>query len=77
DRRFAPVLGFERESAPKQLVGSALTIANAIGFGVSVVSIQLLSVMSGVLEPQYLFLLLLPGPVFGLISMRRLLKTEA
>lgn len=58
-------------------MGSALTIANAIGFGVSVVSIQLLSVMSGVLEPQYLFLLLLPGPVFGLISMRRLLKTEA
>jgi MFS family permease len=62
------------QSAPPERVGSALTIANAIGFGISVVSIQLLNSTIGWIAPQYLFLLLLPGPIFGLWSMRLLLR---
>lgn len=62
------------QSAPPERVGSALTIANAIGFGISVVSIQLLNSAAPVIAAQYLFLLLLPGPLFGLWSMRLLLR---
>lgn len=62
------------QSAPPERVGSALTIANAIGFGISVVSIQLLNSTIGWIEPQFLFVLLLPGPIFGLWSMRLLLR---
>ena len=60
-------------SAPPELVGSALTIANAIGFGVSVVSIQLLAAVADDLGMQFVFLLLLPGPILGLLSLRPLL----
>ncbi len=62
------------QSAPPDRVGSALTIANAIGFCISIVSIQLLNELTGILEIQYLFVLLVPGPVFGLLALRRLLR---
>ncbi|MFV0298983.1 MAG: MFS transporter [Hyphomicrobiaceae bacterium] len=60
--------------APPHLVGSALTIANCIGFGISIASIQLLSSLLSVLPTQYLFLLLVPGPLFGVLSLKPLLK---
>ena len=63
--------------APRQLVGSALTIANAIGFGISILSIQLLNEAVGATEPRYLFLLLIPGPLFGLWSLWPLLGRRA
>jgi MFS family permease len=59
--------------APPDQVGSALTIANCIGFAVSIVSIQLLSQVAGAIPAQYLFWLLVPGPIFGLWSLRPLL----
>ena len=62
------------QSAPPDRVGSALTIANAIGFAISIVSIELLNVLAGVLAMQYLFILLVPGPVLGLMALRRLLQ---
>jgi MFS family permease len=61
------------QSAPPDRVGSALTIANAIGFAISIVSIELLNALAGAIPMQYLFILLTPGPVFGLIALRRLL----
>ncbi len=53
---------------------SALTIANCIGFGISIVSIQLLNSLAGSLPAQYLFLLLVPGPIFGLMALLPLLN---
>ena len=58
--------------APKQYVGSALTIVNSIGFLITVVSIQLLSLSLPLIGPHYLFWILVPGPVLGLIAMYRL-----
>jgi predicted MFS family arabinose efflux permease len=60
--------------APADQVGSALTIGNCIGFAISIVSIQLLNVAAGYMPAQYLFLLLVPGPVFGLLALRPLLN---
>ena len=60
--------------APRELVGSALTIANCIGFAITIFSIQLLNTVAAWVPVQYLFLLLAPGPVFGLIAMRPLMR---
>ena len=60
--------------APADQVGSALTIANCIGFGISIVSIQLLNTVAGTLPAHYLFVLLVPGPILGLWSLRPLLS---
>ena len=63
--------------APSDQVGSALTIANSIGFGISIVSIQLLNQAAAAIPAQFLFLLLIPGPIFGLLSLRPLLTAKA
>lgn len=61
-------------NAPRELVGSALTIANCIGFAITIFSIQLLNAAAAWMPVQYLFLLLAPGPVFGLLAMRPLMR---
>jgi len=63
--------------APSDQVGSALTIANCIGFSITIVSIQLLNYAASVIPISYLFLLLVPGPVFGLLALRPLLSGNA
>jgi MFS family permease len=63
--------------APADQVGSALTIANSIGFGISVVSIQLLNIAASAMPVHTLFLLLVPGPIFGLWALRPLLSKAA
>ncbi len=60
--------------APGELVGSALTIANSIGFGITIFSIQLLNYAAGFVGAQYLFLLLIPGPILGLLALMPLLR---
>jgi MFS family permease len=60
--------------APSHLVGSALTVVNCIGFAITIVSIQLLKNMMTAAEAQYLFLLLIPGPILGLIALLPLLR---
>ncbi|HEX5091883.1 MAG TPA: MFS transporter [Burkholderiales bacterium] len=64
-------------SAPRERVGSALTIANCIGFGITIFSIEALNAASRVLAPQWLFLLLAPGPALGLLALRPLLRRTA
>ena len=64
-------------SAPRERVGSALTIANCIGFGITIFSIELLNAASQRLAPQWLFLLLAPGPALGLLALRPLLRRGA
>ncbi len=62
-------------SAPKEIIGTALTIVNCTGFTISVFSIQLFNYTSGIVgfEP-YIFLLLLPGPLAGLWGIRGFVK---
>jgi predicted MFS family arabinose efflux permease len=60
--------------APPRLVGSALTIVNCIGFAVTILSIQLLKGALPIVGAQYLFLLLIPGPLLGLLAARRLVR---
>ena len=63
-------------TAPPQLVGSALTIVNCVGFSITIASIQLVNAMQSYVGIQYQFLLLLPGPVLGLIALRRLASQQ-
>jgi class 3 adenylate cyclase len=49
--------------APPRLVGSALTIANCVGFSITIASIALLAQLIETAGPQYVFLMLVPGPV--------------
>jgi MFS family permease len=62
-------------NAPRAFVGSALTIATCIGFAITIPAIELLNAAAAWLPVQYLFLLLVPGPVFGLLAMRPLMRT--
>ena len=60
--------------APREYVGSALTIVNSIGFLISVFSIQLASSILPLIGAQYIFWLLLPGPIAGLLALSPLLR---
>jgi MFS family permease len=60
--------------APRELVGSALTIGNCIGFSITIASIQLLNALAGAVPPAWLFVALAPGPLLGLIALRPLLS---
>ncbi len=62
------------QNAPRELVGSALTIANSIGFAITIASIQLLNSLAGSASAALLFLALAPGPVFGLFALAPLLR---
>ncbi|TNF89981.1 MAG: MFS transporter [Gammaproteobacteria bacterium] len=64
------------ENAPREYVGSALTIANSIGFLITVFSIQLVNVLLPLIGPQYVFWLLLPGPLVGLWMLKPLLESR-
>lgn len=56
-------------SAAAEYRGSAITMVTCIGFFISIVSIGVLNYFQHWLEYQYLFLLLVPGPVVGVIMM--------
>jgi MFS family permease len=59
------------ETAPAGQTGSALTFVTSIGFAITIASIQLLRFVqhdAGI----YTFLFLLPGPLAGLLALRRM-----
>lgn len=51
---------------PNELKGTGLTLVNCIGFAITIASIQLLAALTETIEPKYLFLILVLGPIFGL-----------
>lgn len=57
------------QSAPAEVKGSALTLVNCIGFAITIISIQLLNVLSGYVSPEWLYFFLLPGPALGLLAL--------
>ena len=58
------------EVADPRYVGTALTAQTAIGFALTVVTIQLVPVLAEVVGWRWAFWLLVPGPVVGAFAMR-------
>jgi predicted MFS family arabinose efflux permease len=48
--------------------GTSLTIVNCIGFAITIVSIQVLQLLSTIIDNQYLFMFLAIGPIIGLFQ---------
>ncbi|OLS23471.1 MAG: hypothetical protein HeimC2_26750 [Candidatus Heimdallarchaeota archaeon LC_2] len=60
------------ELSDQSLVGSALTIQTAIGFALTIISIKLVEIMRENVGWNYAFMILVIGPIFGIISMWKL-----
>ena len=56
--------------APKEYVGSALTLVNCIGFLITIPTIELTGFLVHQSGIRFAFLPLLLGPVFGFISLK-------
>lgn len=59
------------QNAPKALKGTALTTVNGIGFGITIVSIQLLGYLSDIAPDFALYTTLGFGPVLGLVALKK------
>ena len=59
------------QSAPAEIKGTALTIVNSIGFAITIVSIQLLNTLSVWTSSNFIYTVLVIGPVLGLIALRK------
>ena len=57
------------QSATENTKGTALTIVNCIGFGISIISIQLINIISEYVNSNAIYALLAIGPIFGLIAL--------
>ncbi|GMN11205.1 MFS transporter [Croceitalea sp. MTPC9] len=57
------------QSAAPELKGTALTIVNCIGFAITIVSIQFISLIQDYISGNWFFMLLAIGPIFGLFGL--------
>jgi len=60
------------ELGDPQYLGTALTIQTCLGFLLTTISIELIPRVEKVLGWRYAFVILAPGPLFGVVSMLRL-----
>jgi len=60
------------ELGDPQYIGTALTIQMSLGFLLTTISIELIPRMANLVGWRYAFMILAPGPLFGVISMLRL-----
>ncbi|MEV5018067.1 MFS transporter [Streptomyces sp. NPDC053780] len=65
------------EVADQRYVGTALTAQTAIGFALTVITIQLTPLLADATGWRYAFLLLAPGPLAGAVAMRALGRRTA
>jgi len=57
------------QNAPATAKGTSLTIVNCIGFGITIISIQLINALRTDTDARYIYVLLAVGPVLGLIAL--------
>ena len=57
------------QNALEEAKGTALTIVNCIGFSITIISIQLINMLSDSMNPKYIFMLLAFGPILGLFAL--------
>ena len=60
------------EHSARTHVGTALTVQTCAGFLLTMISMRLVPIVAASLGWQWVFLLLVPGPVLGAVAMRRL-----
>jgi MFS family permease len=59
------------KNAPEESRGTSLTIVNCIGFSITILSIQFINALSGIIQVRYVYMLLAIGPIFGLLNLLR------
>jgi MFS family permease len=59
------------QNASAEIKGTALTIVNCIGFSVTIISIQLISLMIELTDWNGIYIILALGPIFGLIALSK------
>lgn len=59
------------KTAPSLYIGTALTIVNCIGFALTIISIHMLNYFQSILGVSNVFLVLLIGPMIGLLAIRK------
>lgn len=64
------------QNAPEESRGTSLTIVNCIGFSITVISIQLINILSDSISAQYVYTALAIGPILGLIGLRKNNKND-
>lgn len=64
------------QTAPKEWIGSALTISTCLGFSITIFSIQILKQYQVSGQIEWALLWLVPGPILGLLATFPLLKKE-
>ena len=57
------------QNASPETKGTALTFVNSIGFFITIISIQLLNLISKIIDFEYMFMILAIGPVLGLAAL--------
>lgn len=57
------------QNAPGESRGTALTIINCLGFAITIVSIQVIQALMKESNAVYIYLMLAPGPLFGLLAL--------
>jgi MFS family permease len=60
------------EHSPRTHVGTALTLQTSAGFLLTMISLQLVQLLAASYGWQWVFVLLVPGPVLGALAMRRM-----
>lgn len=57
------------QNAPAELRGTSLTIVNSIGFSITIISIQFINILYGMMPVQYIYMFLAIGPLLGLSAL--------
>jgi len=57
------------QNAPPATKGTSLTIVNCAGFGITIISIQLVNALRTNANAQYIYMMLAVGPMLGLIAL--------